>query len=145
MFILLPISAKLLTNLFTNTSLLFYQRKIAKKSCITFKMFSFKDILLLVGIMFFQTIFLYFMTRNNSQEAQNQINTKMTSTLKKQQKSISDPSETVKHLGYDIREVRDGVARSSNAGSGTSNLHARLTVLLFKANHLNLHNYLVLV
>ena len=53
------------------------------------------------------------MTRNNSQEAQNQINTKMTSTLK-------NLSETVKHLGYDIREVRDGVARSSNAGSGTS-------------------------
>src|SRR6185369_8692672 len=26
----------------------------------------------------------------------------------------------LKHLGYDIREVRDGVAKSSNAGSGTS-------------------------
>jgi len=73
----------------------------------------FKDILLLVGIIFFQTIFLYFMTRNNSQEAQNQINTKISSNLKKQQKSISDLSETVKHLGYDIREVRDGVAKSS--------------------------------
>ncbi|CAG8656228.1 5211_t:CDS:1 [Ambispora gerdemannii] len=44
----------------------------------------------------------------------------MTSSLKKQQKIISGLSETVKHLGYDIREVRDGVARSSNAGSGTS-------------------------
>ncbi|CAG8645936.1 11374_t:CDS:2, partial [Paraglomus brasilianum] len=28
--------------------------------------------------------------------------------------------EAAKHLGYDIREVRDGVARSSNAGSGIS-------------------------
>ncbi|CAG8643499.1 6934_t:CDS:1, partial [Paraglomus occultum] len=36
------------------------------------------------------------------------------------QKIISGLSETVKHLGYDIREVRDGVARSSNAGPGTS-------------------------
>ncbi|CAG8609616.1 9526_t:CDS:2 [Ambispora gerdemannii] len=44
----------------------------------------------------------------------------MTASLKKQQKIISGLSETVKHLGYDIREVRDGVARSSNAGSGTS-------------------------
>ncbi|CAG8648632.1 4247_t:CDS:2, partial [Paraglomus brasilianum] len=44
----------------------------------------------------------------------------MTDSLKKQQKIVSGLSETVKHLGYDIREVRDGVARSSNAGSGTS-------------------------
>ncbi|CAG8656037.1 8367_t:CDS:2 [Paraglomus brasilianum] len=36
----------------------------------------------------------------------------MSSTSKK---SISDISETVKHLGYDIREVRDG--RGSSAGS----------------------------
>lgn len=46
----------------------------------------------------------------------------MTASLKKQQKIISGLSETVKNLGYDIREVRDGVARSSNAGSGTGNI-----------------------
>ncbi|CAG8657547.1 6519_t:CDS:1, partial [Diversispora eburnea] len=41
----------------------------------------------------------------------------MTSALKKQQKSISELSETIRLLGYDIREVRDRGARSSNAGS----------------------------
>ncbi|CAG8673277.1 479_t:CDS:2 [Ambispora gerdemannii] len=56
----------------------------------------------------------------------------MTVSLKKQQKIISGLSETVKHLGYDIREVRDGVARSSNAGSGTSKTPQNYTGIIFE-------------
>ncbi|CAG8625105.1 9235_t:CDS:2 [Paraglomus brasilianum] len=56
----------------------------------------------------------------------------MTVSLKKQQKIISGLSETVKHLGYDIREVRDGVARSSNAGSGTSKTPQNYTGTIFE-------------
>jgi len=44
----------------------------------------------------------------------------MASAINKQQKSIVDLSGIVKHLGYDIHEVRDGVSRGSNTGSGTS-------------------------
>ncbi|CAG8654493.1 5162_t:CDS:1, partial [Diversispora eburnea] len=56
----------------------------------------------------------------------------MTSALKKQQKSISELSEIVKLLGYDIREVRDGGARSSNAGSGTSRSPQNYTGTIFE-------------
>ncbi|CAG8584802.1 2857_t:CDS:1 [Diversispora eburnea] len=56
----------------------------------------------------------------------------MTLALKKQQKSISDLSETVKHLGYDIREVRDGVARSSNMESGTSKSPQNYAGIIFE-------------
>lgn len=70
--------------------------------------------------MFVQTVFLYIVTRYNSGNTEKRFDAKMTSSLKKQQKIISGLSETVKHLGYDIREVRDGVARNSNAGFGTS-------------------------
>ncbi|CAG8579850.1 9765_t:CDS:2 [Ambispora gerdemannii] len=56
----------------------------------------------------------------------------MTSALKKQQKSISDLSEIVKHLAYDIREVRDGAARSSNVGSGTSKSPQNYTGTIFE-------------
>ncbi|RHZ85047.1 hypothetical protein Glove_73g10 [Diversispora epigaea] len=48
----------------------------------------------------------------SSGNAEKQFNAKMASALKKQQKSISDLSEIVKHLAYDIREVRDGAARN---------------------------------
>ncbi|RHZ84698.1 hypothetical protein Glove_78g99 [Diversispora epigaea] len=56
----------------------------------------------------------------------------MASALKKQQKSISDLSEIVKHLAYDIREVRDGAARSSNVGSGTSKSPQNYTGTIFE-------------
>src|SRR6185295_16886214 len=70
------------------------------------------DFLILTASMLVQMIFLYFLTRYNSGNAEKQFNAKMTSALKKQQKSISELSEIVKLLGYDIREVRDGGARS---------------------------------
>ena len=38
----------------------------------------------------------------------------------------------MKHLGYDIRKVRDGVARSSNAGSGTSKTPQNYTGTIFE-------------
>ncbi|CAG8640241.1 301_t:CDS:1, partial [Diversispora eburnea] len=56
----------------------------------------------------------------------------MALALKKQQKSISDLFKTVKYLGYDIREVRDGVARSSNVGSGISKLPQNYTGTIFE-------------
>ena len=77
---------------------------------------SFKDILLLIGVMFFQTIFLYYMTRNNSQEAQNQINTK---TSKSSKKVYLIYPRLWSILGTTFVN-RDGVARSSNARYGTS-------------------------
>ncbi|CAG8653245.1 7366_t:CDS:1, partial [Diversispora eburnea] len=56
----------------------------------------------------------------------------MTSALKKQQKSISELSETVRLLSYDIREVRNRSTRSSNAGSGTSRLPQNYTGTIFE-------------
>ncbi|CAG8599683.1 11968_t:CDS:2 [Diversispora eburnea] len=56
----------------------------------------------------------------------------MTSALKKQQKSISDLSEIVKYLAYDIREVRDGTARSSNVRSNTSKSPQNYTSTIFE-------------
>ncbi|CAG8602822.1 16236_t:CDS:2 [Funneliformis caledonium] len=50
----------------------------------------------------------------------------------KQQKIISGLSETIKHLGYDIREVRDRVTRSSNAGSDTSKTPQKYTGTIFE-------------
>ena len=82
--------------------------------------------------MLIQMVFLYIITRYNSGNVEKQLNAKMSTVLKKQQKSIADLSETVKHLGYDIREVRDGVARSSNAGSGTSKRSQNYTGTIFE-------------
>src|SRR5438128_10254647 len=76
-------------------------------------------------------IFLYIITRYNFGNIEKRFDAKMTSSLKKQQKIISGLSETVKHLGYDIHEVRDGVARSSNAGSGTSKTPQNYTGTIF--------------
>ncbi|CAG8654704.1 11764_t:CDS:2, partial [Paraglomus brasilianum] len=44
----------------------------------------------------------------NSGNTEKRFDAKMTASLKKQQKFISGLSETVKHFGYAIREVRDG-------------------------------------
>ena len=65
------------------------------------------DFLLVAGFMLIQMIFLYIITRYNSGNAEKQFDTKMASAIKKQQKSIADLSETVKHLGYDIRWGRE--------------------------------------
>jgi hypothetical protein len=65
------------------------------------------DFLLLAGFMLIQMVFLYIITRYNSGNAEKQLNAKMSTALKKQQKSIADLSETVKHLGYDIRWGRE--------------------------------------
>ncbi|CAG8504608.1 639_t:CDS:2 [Acaulospora morrowiae] len=62
-------------------------------------------------------VFIY-RNRYNSGNTERRFDAKLTSTLKTT-KIIPDLSETVKLLGYDIREVRDRVA-SSNAGSSTS-------------------------
>ncbi|CAG8633364.1 6313_t:CDS:1, partial [Diversispora eburnea] len=77
-------------------------------------------------------VFLYIITRYNSGNVEKQINAKTALAIKKQQKSIADLSKIVKHLGYDIREVRDGVARSSNAGSGTSKSPQNYTGTIFE-------------
>ncbi|CAG8665040.1 8943_t:CDS:1, partial [Paraglomus brasilianum] len=69
------------------------------------------DFLVFVGT----AIILYIITWCNSRNTEKRFDAKMTASLKKQQKIISGLSEAVKYLGYDIREVRDGVARSSNA------------------------------
>jgi hypothetical protein len=90
------------------------------------------DFLLLAGFMLIQMIFLYIVTRYNSGNTEKQFDTKMSLAIKKQQKSITDLSETVKHLGYDIREVRDGFARGSNSGSGTSKSPQNYTGNIFE-------------
>ncbi|CAG8565472.1 12545_t:CDS:2 [Acaulospora morrowiae] len=56
----------------------------------------------------------------------------MTSILKKQQKIVSDLPKNVRHLGFNIREVRVGVARISNAGSGTSKTPQNYTGTIFE-------------
>ncbi|CAG8643705.1 10277_t:CDS:2, partial [Diversispora eburnea] len=45
---------------------------------------------------------------------------------------ISELSETVRLLSYDIHEVQDGGTRSSNAGSGTSRSPQNYTGTIFK-------------
>jgi hypothetical protein len=74
------------------------------------------DFLVFVGAMLIKAVFLYIITWCNSRNTEKQFDAKNSTALKKQQKSIADLSETVKHFGYGIREVRDGVARRENRG-----------------------------
>ncbi|CAG8646596.1 13507_t:CDS:2 [Acaulospora morrowiae] len=56
----------------------------------------------------------------------------MSTVLKKKQKNIADLSKTIKNLGYDIRKVQDGVARSSNTRSSTSKTPQNYTSTIFE-------------